>query len=118
MVKLSHEFFAHAADKSHQGDLEYKEILLSDIESAQRAILRVERAISDDILFIAIARDVVAMQPLGLLKSLDSPYVDTAMIEHMQHHWDQLTADRNRWKDGYREELYPILNWRRLLASV
>jgi hypothetical protein len=60
LVRLSHEFFAHAAEKSYQGELEYKGVLLSDIESAQKAIVRVERAISDEILFIATVRDVVA----------------------------------------------------------
>lgn len=106
LVKLSHEFFAHAAERSHGGTLEYKGVLLSDIEAAQRAIVRVERAIMDDILFIQTAREVVASEPLGFLQALDLPYVEAEMIEQMEKRWDELRADRNGWKDGYREELY------------
>jgi hypothetical protein len=106
LVKLSHKFFAHAADSNSLGTLADSGVLLSDIEKAQRAIIRVERAITDDILYIGVSRQVVAMQPLGFLHGLDAPYVPTEMIAKMNAHWDELEAERNTWSRGYEDDLY------------
>ena len=106
LVTLSHKFFAHAADSNSLGTLADSGVLLSDIEKAQRAIVRVERAITDDVLFIGVAREVVAMQPLGALNALDAPYVTTEMIAKMDAHWDELKAERNSWSEGYENDLY------------
>ena len=62
-IKLSHKFFAHAADMQSLGTLKYSGIKLDDVAAAQRAIIRVERAITDEILFVAEARDVVPIPP-------------------------------------------------------
>jgi len=70
LVTMSHKFFAHAADSASRGNLILSGIPFADIEKAQRAIVRVERAITDDILFIGVAREVVAMEPLGFLNAL------------------------------------------------
>ena len=106
LVVLSHKFFAHAADAASRGDLTFSGFPLGDIENAQRAIVRVERAITDDILFIGVARDVAAMEPLGFLNALDAPYVTTQMIAKMDAHWDELKAERNTWSKGYENDLY------------
>ena len=44
------------------GTLKYSGIKLDDVVAVQRAIIRVERAITDEILFVADARDVVPMR--------------------------------------------------------
>jgi len=106
LVTLSHEFFAHAADSNSLGAPVGSGVLLSDIEKAQRAIVRVERAITDDILFIGVAREVVAMQPLGFLSALDEPYVTAETIAKMDAHWDELKAERETWSQGYDSDLY------------
>jgi hypothetical protein len=106
LVLLSHKFFAHAADSKSLGTLADSGVLLSDIEKAQKAIVRVERAITDDILFIQVGREVVAMQPLGFLNALDAPYVTTETIAKMDAHWDELKAERNTWSKGYEDDLY------------
>jgi hypothetical protein len=106
LITLSHKFFAHAADSNSIGTLADSGVLLSDIEKAQRAIVRVERAITDDILFIGVAREVVAMQPLGFLNALDAPYVTTEMIAKMDAQWDELEVERNTWSKGYESDLY------------
>jgi hypothetical protein len=106
LVTLSHKFFAHAAGAESRGNLTLSGFPLGDIEKAQRAIVRVERAITDDILFIGVAREVVAMQPLGFLHGLDAPYVTTEMIAKMNTHWDELKAERNTWSKGYEDDLY------------
>lgn len=106
LVTLSHKFFAHAADSNSRGALADSGVLLSDIENAQRAIVRVERAITDDILFIGTSREVVALQPLGFLNGLDAPYVTAEMIGKMDTHWDELKAVRNTWREGYESDLY------------
>ncbi len=106
LVRLSHKFFAHAADSTSLGALTDPGVLLSDIEKAQRAIVRVERTITDDILFRGIARDVVAMQPLGFLSSLDAPYVTSEAVAKMDAHWDELASERNSWSNGYECDLY------------
>lgn len=106
LVLLSHKFYAHAADANSLGTLADAGVLLSDIANAQKAIVRVERAITDDVLFIGVARDVVGMQPLGFLKGLDAPYVSTETIAKMDAHWDELEAERNTWSKGYENDLY------------
>jgi hypothetical protein len=106
LVTLSHKFFAHAADAATRGNLTHASFPFSDVEKAQRAIVRVERAITDDILFIGVAREVVASEPLGFLNRLDSPYVTTEMIAKMDAHWDELKAERNTWSKGYENDLY------------
>jgi hypothetical protein len=106
IITLSHKFFAHAADITTCGSLTYSGVLLSDIEAAQKAIVQVERAITDDILMMGVAREVVAMQPLGFLKSLDAPYVDSGTLSKMDAHWDTLKNERNGWSKGYESDLY------------
>jgi hypothetical protein len=106
LIALSHKFFAHAADSNSLGTLAESGVLLSDIEKAQKAIVRVERAITDDILYIGVTREVVAMQPLGFLHGLDATYVTTEMIAKMDAHWDELKAERNSWSKGYENDLY------------
>jgi hypothetical protein len=106
LVLLSHKFYAHAADSSSLGNLTDAGVLLSDIENAQKAIVRVERAITDDILFIGVAREVVAMLPLGIFNALDAPYATAESIAKMNAHWDELEAERNTWSKGYESDLY------------
>ena len=106
LVTLSHKFFAHAADVASRNALTYSGVSLKDLEAAQKAIISVERAITDDILCIEIARDVVAMPPLGFLKGLDAVYVPKEAIAEMDTHWEELEKDRNKWRDAYETELY------------
>ena len=105
IIRLSHKFFAHAADASSRVSLQYSGIKLADIQEIHRAIIRVERAITDKILFIAEARDVVPMPPLDLLHGLDYPYVPAASIQDMLKHWDQLSDERNKWPSEKFSEL-------------
>ena len=51
----------------------YSGIALADVDEVHRALVRVERAITDLLLFIGVYRDVVPMPPLGLLKGLEQP---------------------------------------------
>jgi hypothetical protein len=71
--KLANKFIAHAADMKSRASLSNSGVELKSIERIHRAIIRVERVITDFILFIAVARDVVPMQPLGFLAGLDFP---------------------------------------------
>lgn len=106
LVKLSHKFFAHASDVQSRESMEYSGVLLKDIQAVQRAIVRVERAITDDILFMGVMRDVVAMQPLGFLTGLDKVYLPAELLAGMDAHWDELKEDRNNWARGYESELF------------
>lgn len=105
-VTLSHKFFAHAANMASRQSLTYTGVALKDIEAAHKAIISVERAITDDILFIEVAREVVAMTPLGFFQGLDRVYAHPEAVGQMQSHWDQLEIDRNKWKNAYEAELY------------
>jgi hypothetical protein len=105
LVRLSNKFFAHAATEDSRGSLAYSGIALADVDEVQRALVRVERAITDLLLFIAVHRDVVPMPPLGLLKGLEHPYASAESIEKMDKHWDQLVAERNQWTTGIAEAL-------------
>ncbi len=104
-ITLSHKFFAHAADMKSLGSLNYSGIKLDDVASTQRAIIRVERAITDEILFVAEAREVVPMPPLGLFQKLQFPYSPVESIPDMDKMWDLLAKERNKWRQGILEEL-------------
>jgi hypothetical protein len=106
LVTLSHKFFAHAADMDSLGSLEYSGIALADISAIQRAIIRVERAITDELLFVAESRDVVPMPPLGLFKGLDLPVVREEAINNMYERWKQMSDERNKWSQGIDDDLY------------
>lgn len=105
LIELSHKFFAHAATSDSRGLVEYSGIKLADIAEIHRTLVRVERAITDQILFIAVARDVVPMAPLGLLKGLDNPYVPANSIEKMYERWETLSNERNKWTIGIEDDL-------------
>lgn len=105
LVALSHKFFAHAADIASRNALTYSGVSLKDIEAAQKAIIAVEQAITDDILCMGVLRDVVAMTPLGFLKGHDAVYVPKEAIAEMRARWDELKR-RNTWRNAHRTELY------------
>lgn len=106
LITLSHKFFAHAASLASLGSLKYSGILLKDIADIQRAITRVERALTDEILFVAVARDVVPMPPLGLFKGLDNPYTTAQAIETMYQRWKDLSTERDKWRTRIGDDLY------------
>jgi hypothetical protein len=105
LILLGNKFFAHAATPDSRGSLEYSGITLADIDEVQRALVRVERAITDLLLFLGVYRDVVPIPPLGLLKGLHHPYASAESIAKMDQHWDQLVAARNQWPKGIAEAL-------------
>jgi hypothetical protein len=105
LILLSHKFFAHASSTDSRGSLQNSGISLADVDKVQRALVRVERAITDLLLFVGIVRDVVPMPPLGLLKGLDEPYTTGDMIQKMEDCWDDLVAERNQWSKGIADDL-------------
>ena len=105
LVVLSHKFFAHAAAADSRGTIAYSGIKLAEIAEIHRALVRVERAITDQILFVATAQDVVPMPPLGMFKGLDSPYAPSSSVEDMDKEWDRLSQERNTWLQGIADEL-------------
>jgi hypothetical protein len=105
IIELSHKFFAHAADMTSRGSLAYAGISLADIAEVHRAIVRVERAITDQILYVGVSRDVVPMPPLGLYAGLASPYAPPDSVGSMDRHWRDLSATRETWTNGILEEL-------------
>jgi hypothetical protein len=105
LILLSHKFFAHAATQDSRGSLAYSGIALADVDEVHRALVRVERAITDLLLFIGVHRDVVPMPPLGLLKGLERPYALADSIAKMDQRSDQLVAERNQWAKGVADAL-------------
>jgi hypothetical protein len=59
-----------------------------------------ERAVTDLILARRIGREVVPMLPLGMFSKLDLEYATKEAERQMYNRWDELTEERNRWKDG------------------
>jgi len=105
LIQLSHKFFAHASTADSRGSLKYSGIELADVDKVQRTLVRVERAITDLLLFIGVHRDVVPMPPLGLFKGLDDPYTTGELIPKMEEKWDELVAERNKWSKGIADDL-------------
>ncbi len=105
IVLLSHKFFAHAATEDSRGTLAFSGIKLSDVDEIQRAFVRVEHAITDVLLFIAIGRQVVPMRPLGMYKGLEHPYASGESIKNMDEIWDRLERERNQWTQGIEKDI-------------
>ncbi|HEY0704216.1 MAG TPA: hypothetical protein VGD60_15705 [Candidatus Acidoferrales bacterium] len=106
LVKLSHKFLAHAADRKSRNSLEFAGIKLKDVEQTHRAIVRVERAITKHLLFIADGREVAPSSPMGLGQGLDKLFAppDAALI--MDGEWHTLADERNKWVEGLDEALF------------
>jgi hypothetical protein len=104
IVQLGNKFFAHAANADSRGSLAFSGIKLSDVDEVQRAFVRVERAITDFILFIAIARQVAPMRPLGMFKGLEQSYASAESVKNMDTVWDQLDEQRNSWAKGIEQD--------------
>lgn len=100
ITNIRHNFIAHAASSIKLGPAKFKGVKFSQIDDVQRAIVRVERVLIDDILSIRIARNVVPSPPLGLFSDLDSPYAPSDQQARMHKRWDELTDDRNQWSKG------------------
>src|SRR5579872_1625044 len=105
LIQLSHKFFAHASTADSRGSLKYSGIELADVDKVLRTLVRVERAITDLLLFIGVHRDVVPMPPLSLFKGLDDPYTTGELIPKMEEKWDELVAERNKWSKGIADDL-------------
>lgn len=104
---IRNNFLAHAADAASREETKYEGIRFAELDEAQRAIIRVERAVTDLILARRIAREVVPMPPLGLFAKLDLPYATKEAENRMYNHWDELSDERNDWNQGILEELIP-----------
>jgi hypothetical protein len=98
---------AHAADEASRGETKYEGVRFTELDEAQRAIIRVERVVTDLILARRIARDVVPMPPLGLFAKLDLAYATMDSENQMYDKWDELSDERNKWKQGLLDDLVP-----------
>jgi hypothetical protein len=45
------------------------------------------------------------MTPLGFLKGLDNPYVETELIAGLEKHWKRLADERDKWPTEMSNEL-------------
>lgn len=80
-------------------------VRFGQLDKAQKAIIRAERAITDCLLSLGIAREVIGIQPLGIFSDLDIPYSTTAGQDKMHARWDELKAERETWKNNILQAL-------------
>jgi hypothetical protein len=102
---VRNNFIAHSADAFKRGAYQFAGLKFSEIDELQRAIIRLDRALTDCILSIRIGRNVVPLKPLGIFSGLDLPYAPPGAQDLMHKRWDELEEERNQWKDGILEEL-------------
>jgi hypothetical protein len=100
---LRDNFFAHAL--KHGRPMTMQSVRFDELDRAQEAIIRAERAITDCLLNYRIARDVIGIPPLGIFSGLDAPYSTNDAENAMRARWDQLETQREGWKDGIWERL-------------
>jgi len=106
--EIRNNFIAHAPDSIRLGSFQFKGVSFAQIDDLQRAIVRVERALTDHILAIRIGRGVVPSPPLGIFRGLDLPYSNPESERGMHRRWNELSKERERWKDGVLQELTSI----------
>jgi hypothetical protein len=102
---IRNNFIAHSADAFKRGAYQFAGVKFSQIDELQRAIIRVERALTDYILAIGIGRNVVPVKPLGIFSGLDLPYAPLGAQDSMHKRWDELADERNTWNLGVLEDL-------------
>jgi hypothetical protein len=105
---ISNKYLAHAANPQSRGKLAPSGLDFKDVEAAQRAIIRVTRAIYNILLLSGVYSPVVTMHPLGYFgavwdERLKSMIASTA---RMQASWDVLEKERNKWAFGIDDELF------------
>ncbi|MGH9622143.1 MAG: hypothetical protein ACRD45_20865 [Bryobacteraceae bacterium] len=98
---LRDNFFAHAGDAlKHGRPTTMQSVRFDQLDRAQEAVIRAERAITDCLLNYRIARNVIGIPPLGIFSGLDAPYSTNEAENAMHACWDQLETQREGWKDG------------------
>jgi hypothetical protein len=102
---IRNNFVAHSADAVRRGGAQFTGVKLSQIDQLQRAIVRVERALTDHILSIRVGRTIVPSPPLGIFHGLDSPYSPPDAERLMHRRWSDLRKERDGWAQGIMEDL-------------
>jgi hypothetical protein len=106
LEQLRHNYLAHAGDALKRGERTIMQTArFRELDRAQEAIIRAERAITDCLLNYRISRDVVPMPPLGQFSGLDVPYSTREGQEWMWARWNELEKERESWKEGLLEKL-------------
>ncbi len=98
--QVRNKFLAHAADERSRQSLRYEGVQLAEIDEAQKAIVRVERAIVDVILAYEVYRDVIPLPPLGMFNGLEKSYTSPGGPQVMYTRWQELDRERNGWSHG------------------
>ncbi len=99
LKSLRDNFLAHAGDALRRGERNIMPgVRFDQLDKAQKAIIRAERAITDCLLSIGVAREVVPMPQLGIFSRLDIPYSTKAGLGQMHARWDELKTEREGWK--------------------
>jgi len=101
------KFLAHSSNAAQRAGERFQGIRFAELDEAQRAIVRVERVLSDLILARQIGRAVVPFPPLGLFSKLDLPYATKHAEEMMYQRWDELTKERDSWQSNLLDDLAP-----------
>lgn len=102
---IRNTFIAHSADAIRRGSAQFTGVKFSQIDELQRAIVRVERALTDYVLSIRVARDVVPLPPLGIFRGLGVHYSPPEAENSMHQRWNDLSDERNAWKQGVLQNL-------------
>jgi hypothetical protein len=102
---IRNAFIAHSADAIHRASAQFTGVKFSQIDELQRAIVRVERALTDYVLSIRVARDVVPLPPLGIFHGLSLHYSPPEAEESMHQRWNVLSEERNAWRQGVLQDL-------------
>ena len=102
---IRNAFIAHSADAIHRASAQFTGVKFSQIDELQRAIVRVERALTDYVLSIRVARDVVPLPPLGIFHGLSLHYSPREAEESMHQRWSVLSEERNAWRQGVLQDL-------------
>lgn len=100
LKSLRNNFLAHASDALQKGEKNpVKSIHFGQVDEAQKAIIRSERAITDCLVYMSVAREVIGIPPLGMFSGLDHPYSTPEGQQRMYKRWDELKEQREGWKN-------------------
>jgi hypothetical protein len=105
LILLCNKYLAHAATSKSIAGLQSNGISFEQVESVQRTLVRVTKAIYDLILTSGVYSPVVGMPQLGYFGKVWEGSELVPRVKRMNDDWDHLEKVRNSWPDNLEEDL-------------
>jgi hypothetical protein len=105
LILVCNKYLAHAATSRSIAGVQSSGITFDQVESVQKILVRVAKAIYDLILTSGVFSPVVGMPQLGYFGKVWNNADLVPRVKRMNDDWDQLETIRNSWPDNLEDDL-------------